>query len=165
MFTHIFRQDTKTDTGEVVDGKPRIAWVVQREETLETRLENLIRHLRPQLWQAKVLSEILEENLDKDTTARCRFLLVHMDDRHHMPANRVGAEHMTKEAGDVAKPVRLVSVDRVVVFGKRSLEQVRPETIDLGKPFPNQPIELRVCALLRATLDDHGWEFRLQARR
>lgn len=164
MFTHILRQNTKADTGEVVDGETRVAWVVHREESLETGSKDLIRHLRSQLRQPKMLSEILEENFDKDTTARCRLLLIHMDDRHHMPANRVSAEHVAKEAGNVAKPVRLVPMDRIIVFGERSLKQVRPETIYLGKPFSNQPVELRVCALLRATLDDHGWKLWLQAR-
>lgn len=142
MFTHIFRQNTKTDTGEVVDGETRVAWVVHREESLEAGSKDLIRHLRPQFGQSKMFSEILEENLDKDTTARCCLLLIHMDDRHHMPANRVSAEHVAKEAGNVAKPVRLVPMDRVVVFDERSLKQVRPETIDLGKPFSNQSVEL-----------------------
>lgn len=164
MLTHIFRQNTKTDTGEVVDGEPCVAWVVQREETFETGSKDLIRHLRPQLGQSKMLSQVLEENLDKDTAARCRFFFVHVYNRHHMPANCVSAEHVAEEAGDIAKPVRLVPMDRIIVFGERSLKQVRPETIDLGKPFSNQSIELRVCALLRATLNDHGWKLWLQAR-
>ena len=117
-----------------------------------------------QFRQSKVLSEILKENLDEDTTARCRFVFVHVDDRHDVPAKGISAEQVAKEASNVAKPVRFVSVDGVVVFGKRSLKQVRPETVDLGKSLSNKTVELGVCALLRATLDDHRWKLWLQAR-
>lgn len=164
MFTHVFCQNTKTDTSEVVDGEPCVAWVVQREEAFKTGSEDLIRHLRPQLGQSKMLSQVLEENLDKDTTTRCRLFFVHVYDRHYMPANCISAEHVAEEAGNVAKPIRLVPMDRVIVLGECSLKQVRPETIYLGKPFSNQSVELRVRALLRATLNDHGWKLWLQTR-
>ena len=141
-----------------------MAWVVHREETLETGPEDLVCHVLAQFWQSKVLSEILEENLDEDTTARRRFLFIHVDNRHDVPAKGIGAEQVAKEASNVAKPVRLVSMDGVVVFGKRSLKQVGPETVNLGKSFSNKTVELGVCALLRATLDDHGWQLWLQAR-
>lgn len=82
-----------------------------------------------------------------------------------MPSDRVRAEHVSEEGGDVAQPVGLVAVDRVVVFGKGGLEQVRPETVDLGKSLSDQTVELRVCPFLRATLDDHRRQLRLQAGR
>ena len=105
-----------------------------------------------------MLAQILEENLDEDTTARRRFLLVHMDDGHDVPANRIGADHVAEEPGNVAQSIRLISMNCVVVFGKCGLEQVRPQTVDLCEPFPDQPVELRVGPLLRATFDDHGWK-------
>ena len=164
MFTHVLCQNTKANTGEVVDREPRVAWVVHREETLETGPQNLVCHVLAQLRQSKVLSEILEEDLNEDAAARCRFFFVHVDDGHDVPAKGIGAEQVAKEASNVAKPVRFVSVDGVVVFGKRSLKQVRPETVDLGKSLSNKTVELGVCALLRATLDDHRWKLWLQAR-
>ena len=54
---------------------------------------------------------------------------------------------------------------RVVVLGECCLEQIRPEAINLCKPLSNQAVEFGVCPLLRATLDNHRWQFVLQASR
>lgn len=105
-----------------------------------------------------MLAQILEENLDEDTTARRRFLLVHMDDGHDVPANRICANHVAEEPGNVAQPIRLIPMDCVVVFGECGLEQVGPQTIDLCESFPDQSVEFGVGTFLRATLDDHGRE-------
>lgn len=112
-----------------------------------------------------MLTQILEENLDKNPAAGCRFLLVHMDNRHDVPANRIGADHVAEEPRDVAQSIGLIPMDCVVVFGKSSLEQVGPQTVDLREPFANEPIELRVRSLLRATLDNHGRQFVLETSR
>ena len=102
MLAHIFCQQAKTDAGEVVDREPGVAWVVHREESFETRPENLISHAFMQFRQAQVLSEILEENLDEDTTARSCLLFVQVDDGQHVPADGIVADHMAEEAGNVA---------------------------------------------------------------
>lgn len=165
MLTHVLGQDTETDTGKVVDGEPGVTWVVHREDSSKAGPEDLICHPLPQLRQAKMFAQNLEKNLDEDTTARCCFILVHVDDGHDVPPKRVSAEQMPKEAGNVAQSIRLVSVNRIVVFGECRLKQVGPQTIDFSEPFSNQSVELGVCAFLRAALNDHGWKLVLQARR
>lgn len=112
-----------------------------------------------------MLPQILEENLDENTTTRRRFFFVQVNDRHDMPADGVSAEHMTKEPRNVAQTVGFVAMNRVVVFGKRRLKQVTPEPIDLGKPLANQAVKLGVCSLLGAAFDNHGWKLWLQAGR
>jgi hypothetical protein len=118
-----------------------------------------------QAGQAKILCEVLEEDFDEDTATGGRLLLIHMDHRQNVPANGVVAEHMSKEPCNVPQAVRLIAVDSVVVFGERGLKQVRPEPVNLGKPLSNQTIKLGVSAFLRATLDDHGRQFRLHTGR
>lgn len=112
-----------------------------------------------------MLTQVLEQNLDKNTAAGCRFLLVHMDDRQDVPANCISAYHVAEEPSNVAQSIRLIPMDCVVVFGKSSFIQVGPQTVNLGEPFTNQSVELGVRTLLRATLDDHGWEFVLETSR
>ena len=131
MLAHVLCENTEPNTGEVVDGEAGVARVFQGKETLETGSEDFIPHPLAQLGQAKVLAQILEENLDEDTTARRRFFLVHMDYGHDVPANRIGADHVAEEPGNVAQSIRLISMNCVVVFGKCGLEQVRPQTVDL----------------------------------
>lgn len=45
MLAHALRENTKPNTREVVDGKPCVTRVFQREETLEAGLEDLVLHL------------------------------------------------------------------------------------------------------------------------
>lgn len=72
-----------------------------------------------------------------------------------MPANRVIANHMAEEAGNIAESVCLVAMDGVVVLGKCSFEEIGPEPVDLCEALSDQAVELRIRALLGATLDDH----------
>lgn len=163
MLAHVLGQHTHADAGEVIDREAGVAGVVQWEEALEAGAQDLVPHAFLQLRQAHVLSEVLEEDLDEDTATGCRLLLIHVDDRHDMPANRVGADHVAEEASNVAESVCLVAVDCVVVLGECSFEEVRPEAIDLSKSFTDQAVELRIRALLGATFDDHRWELGLEA--
>jgi hypothetical protein len=115
-----------------------------------------------QLRQPKMLSQVLEKDLDENTAARRCFLLVQVYDRHYVPANGVVADHMSEETRDIAQAIGFIPVNRIVVFRERRLKKVRPETIDLCEPFPNQTVELGVCPLLRATLNDHRRKLMLQ---
>jgi hypothetical protein len=72
---------------------------------------------------------------------------------------------MTEELSDVAEFVGFITMNSIVVFGKSGLEQVGPKTVDLGKSFSDQTVELGVCSFLGTTFDDHGWKFVLQPGR
>lgn len=72
-----------------------------------------------------------------------------------MPPNSVIADHMSKEACNVAKTVCLIAMNGVVVFGEGRLKEIRPQSIDLGKSLTNQAVEFGECAFLGAALDDH----------
>lgn len=54
-------------------------------------------------------------------------------------------------------------MNRLIVLGKRLLEQVGPEAIQLGEPLADQAVELGIRPLLRAALNHHGWQLRLSA--
>lgn len=165
MLAHFLREKTHSDTGEVVDGEPRIARVVHRENTVKAGPKDRIIQPFPQLRQAEMLCEILEQDLNENTTARSRLVLVQVDDGEHMPPNRVSAQYVAKEARNVAQPVGFVAVNGIIVFRKGLLEQVTPETVELRKPLSDQAIELGIRPFLRATFDNHGRQLRFLARR
>lgn len=129
--------------------------VLRREETLKAWPQNLVTETGLQAGQAHVLSKILEQNLDENTAAGGGFLLVEMDHRKDMPADGIIADHVSKETSDIAQAICLVAVNRVVVFSKGSLKQVRPQAINLCESLSNQSVELGVCSFLGATLDNH----------
>lgn len=79
-----------------------------------------------------------------------------------MPSDGVVADHVSKEPRDVAQTVGFITVDRVIIFGERSLKQVRPEPVDLGESLTDQAVKFGVCSLLRTALDDHRWQLGLQ---
>jgi hypothetical protein len=165
VLAHVFRQHTHTNTGEVIDRETGVTRVLCWEQTLEAGPQNLVSETGLQARKTKVLGEILEQNLDEDTATGRGLFLVHMDYGQNVPANGVIAEHVSEKPCDVPQAIRLVAVDSVVVLGECGLKQVRPETVNLGKPFSNQAVELGVCPFLGATLDNHGRQFRLHAGR
>ena len=79
-----------------------------------------------------------------------------MNDGKNMPANAPGAQEVAEESRDIAQPVRLISVDRVVVFGKGLFEKLRPKSVEFGEAFADEAVEFRECALLRAAFNHHG---------
>lgn len=52
-----------------------------------------------------------------------------MDNRQHVPTDCVCGKQVAEKAGDVAKTVRVVAVDGLVIFSERGLEEVSPEAI------------------------------------
>lgn len=72
---------------------------------------------------------------------------------------------MSKESGDGAKTVGLVTVNGVVVLHEGLLKEVGPQSIDFGQSLSNKSIEFLVCRTLRAGLNDHVWEFNFEPRR
>lgn len=46
----------------------------------------------------------------------------------------------------------------VVVFGECLLEEVGPQSVQLGESLSHEPKEFRVCLLLRTAFDDHLWQ-------
>lgn len=78
-----------------------------------------------------------------------------MDHREDVPSQRIRREHVTEQLRNVSQLVVLVSVNRVVVLRESLLEEVAPETVDLGEALANEAKELRVSLFLRATLDNH----------
>ena len=165
MLTHVLRQNAKPDASEVIDGESNVTRIVHWEQAFEARAKYLILESFPQAAQAEVFAEVLEEDLDKDSTTRCGFFFVEMDDGQDVPADGIRAEQVAKETGNIAQSVRFVAMYCLVVGSKSRLEQVAPETVDLGEPLPDQAVELGVGAFLRTALNNHGRQFRLHARR
>lgn len=71
-----------------------------------------------------------------------------MHDGQDVPANRVGAEHVPKETGDVPESVCFVAMDGIVVLRKGGFKLVDPEAVELGEAFTDEPVELGVGSLL-----------------
>lgn len=101
-----------------------MAWVFRGEETLKARPQYIISKSGLQSRQTKILCKVLEQNFDEDTAAGCGFLFVEMNHRQDMPTDRVVADEMAKELGNVAQFVCFVTMDGIVVLGKGSLKQV-----------------------------------------
>lgn len=101
-----------------------MAWVLRREETLEAGSQYIIPEAGLQTRQTEILRKVLEQDLDEDTAAGCGLLFVEMNHGQDMPTNRVVADEVTEELGNVAQFVCFVTMDGIVVLGKGSLEQV-----------------------------------------
>jgi len=160
MLAHFLRDGAHTDTGKVVDGETGIPSVVSREDTVEAWTQHVVFQSSLQFSHAECFNEVLEEDLDEDTATRCCFLLIEMHNRKNMPANSIGAEHMTEEASDISESVRFVAVDSIVVFHKRGFKLIDPKTVQLRETFSDESVELGVGSFLRATFYDHRWQFR-----
>jgi hypothetical protein len=140
-----------------------VARVLCREHAFEAGPQDFISEACLQAGNTQVLGEVLEQDLNEDAAAGRGFLFVEVNHRQDMPTKGIVAEQMSKEPRDVAETICFVAVNGVVVLGKRLLEQIGPQSIDLGESLTDQSVELGVRPLLRATLDDHGWKLSLQS--
>ena len=77
----------------------------------------------------------------------------------HLPTNRLTTQQMPEELRDNPQPIRLVSVNSIVVLREHLLKQLPPHAVELAEALANQTEELIVRPLLRATLDDHAGQF------
>lgn len=101
-----------------------MAWVLCREETLEARSQYIIPKAGLQSRQTEILCEVLEQDFDEDTAAGCGLLFVEMNHRQDMPTNRIVANEVAEELGNVAQFVCFITMDGIVVLGKGGLKQV-----------------------------------------
>lgn len=62
---------------------------------------------------------------------------------------------MTEQHCNVSQLVVLITVNSLVVLCKGLLEEIAPQTVDLGKALANHAKELGVSLFLGATLDNH----------
>jgi hypothetical protein len=70
---------------------------------------------------------------------------------------------VAKEPGNVAQPIVVVSVDRLVVLSEGLGEEIGPKAVDLGKAFADETEELGVRLLLAAAFHHHGRQLVLLA--
>lgn len=118
MFTHLFRERTHTNAGEVVDREPGVARVVQGEKAVEARPKDRIGQAFFEFGHSHMLGEILEQNLDENTATRGGFFFIQMNQRKHMPPDSIVTKDMAKEPSNVAQSVCLIAMDGLVVFGE-----------------------------------------------
>lgn len=163
MFSHFLRESTQPDTRHVIDRKPRILGVFQREHTRATPpnlrvLESLCDPL-----QAHTLRHLIQHDLDEDTTTRSCFVFREFNTLHHRPRNRVSGEEMTEKPSYIPKSVGLVSMNGGVVKPEGALETIVPDSVELAESFADETIKGGVRSLLRAALYDHFAELYLFA--
>lgn len=161
VLSHLLRQYTKSDTGEVVDGETGVLWVVHWEQILTCRPYFLVFEPLCKSLQTHTLHHLLHHDLDEDTGTRCCIVLVHFDGTEVGPRYRVISKHVSKETRDVTEPVRLISMNGVVIAAEGLFDRLHPNTIEPTKPFPDEAVKCRVRTLLRTTLDNHVDEFDL----
>jgi hypothetical protein len=142
--SHILRNDTKADTGEIVDAEAGIFGDVGGEHAGASMLN--FRVLEPffQSRQTHTLHHLLHQNLDEDTTTTCRIIFVHFDAFKDGPGNGIRGKHVAKEPGDITEPVGFVSVDGVVVVDESLLEAIGPDAVESAETFPDEPVESRI---------------------
>jgi hypothetical protein len=162
MLPHLLRDRTQPDGRKVVDREPRVLRVVDREHVLVRALHGRLPEPRRQLLDSQLLRHLLQEDLDKDSARTRRLLLVHVNDVEDAPGDAVRREEVAEEAADVPEPVRLVSVNGLVVVGKSELEGFAPDPVDLAEALADKAVERGVGSFLRATLDDHVGELDLK---
>ena len=64
-----------------------------------------------------------------------------MNDGHYVPTNSVRTKHMAKEAGNIAESVRLITMDRIIVFDEGCLKEFSPKAIKFRKAFTDKAVE------------------------
>jgi hypothetical protein len=105
----------------------------------------------------------LEQDLDEDATAGCRVVDIQLDRGHHVPRDRLGADHVPEEARNVSQLIGLVPVDFVVVLVECGGEEILPQTVDSREPLAKPSVEFEIRALLRTAFDDHVGKLVLEA--
>lgn len=141
---HFFGDLAHPDRSEVVDGKSRVLRVVHGKETSESRGEIRDSESLGNLGETHLLDHLLHHDLDEDTGRRRCLVLVEVDRVQNGPGDGVGRQKVTEEPADIPQLVRLITMNRVKVFGKRFLEIVGPNTIQLAETLANQAVEVRV---------------------
>lgn len=124
MLAHIFCQDTHANAGEIVDGESSVTRVFCREKTLETGAKDFISETRLQARQTEMFSQILEQDLDEDSTTRRSFFLIHVDDTENVPSDGIVADHMSEETRDVPQAVCFIAVNSVIIVCEGSLKEI-----------------------------------------
>lgn len=102
MFSHLFREGTQPDTGEVVDGESDVAGIVFGEDAFQVWPQHVIRHPCLELGSPNLLHDALKQNLDEDATTGRRLILVQMDHRQTVPTDGVDAKHVAKQLSNVS---------------------------------------------------------------
>lgn len=91
MLSKSIRQRTETNTGEEVDGITGVSRNISGKHSAVpltllgvSRLETI-----SQFRHAYCFSHFLDQNLDKDTRGRRRFILVQVNERQNRPGHRI----------------------------------------------------------------------------
>lgn len=161
MLTHLLGDGTQVDGSEVVDRETSVLRVVHREHTAARHPDFGVLEAFCNRLEAHALRNLVEHDLDEYTGTGRRVVFGQLDAVEYVPGDRVRGDEMTEETRNIPQPVRLVSVDCLVVLAERLFEAVEPDAVDSAETLSNQTIEGRVRAFLRATLDDHLAELNL----
>lgn len=88
-----------------------------------------------------------------------------MHDGKHVPSQSVGSKLMCEKASNVPELIGFVAMDGFIVRSKRRLEKIGPESVQFGKPLPNETVEFAIGPLLGTALYHHGAKLILEALR
>ena len=163
MFSQAVGEATEADRREKVDGEARVARIVARKQTGKRLGHARIFETLLEARQAEVFGKLVEQDLDKDTRRRRRFVFVQVHVPQHRPEERVRVQQVRKALGHVAQFVRLEPMNGRVPFHKHLVERrLIRRRVQLAKSLTEQTVEAQIGALLRTTLDNHVGHFQLE---
>jgi len=85
MLSHFLCDSSKTNTREIVDREPRVLRIVHREHIPAATLHFRIPESLHNRFETHCLLHLLQQQLDKDTTATRGFVFVHLDSLEYNP--------------------------------------------------------------------------------
>ena len=157
MLSKSIRQRTETNAGEEVDGITGVSRNISGKHAAVPlallgvgRLETI-----SQFRHSHCFGHFLDQNLDKDTRGRRRFILVQVNDRQNRPGHRIRVKQMRKQLGHIPQLVGFQPMDRLVLHPKRLHKGIAPAGVEKTEAAGNHTVVSEEGPLLRAALDDH----------
>jgi hypothetical protein len=111
MLTHVICDLWHADAGEEVDTESCRLWIVSWHEIDIILLHGRFFETFDQFLHPKMLFHLSDQDLDEDSRRAGGVLLRHVHVGEAGPTDTVRGEYPAKEAGDVAQPICLVSMD------------------------------------------------------
>src|SRR5882762_10035200 len=140
MLAHLLCDSAQPNTGEIVDGEPRIFGIVEGEHAMTERLHLWIREPLLDRWQAHTLRDFLKHDLNEDTATAGRVILVDFDAIQNGPGYSIVGEQMPKQARDVAQPVCFVPMNGGIVISESRFEALIPDAVEFAETFADEAI-------------------------
>jgi hypothetical protein len=146
---------SEANRGVIVDGKPQIVHVLHWKQTFEVLLQFLLLELLGKVFNAQILPDVLEEDLQEHSGSSCSGIGSESDGLKDAPVDDLAMEEVAEEVGEVSDLVGLLVEDVVVVAEEGPLEEFLEFVVVDAETLGEQAEEGLVDALHHAALEDH----------